>query len=86
MFLGRHGTERTNCNGQRINHFALLNVNETGQYQTVAIYDGSTKTISNWDVKWPSGDDIPSDTPKCGYDMSLCPRKYQKTNQEAIGR
>ncbi|XP_045481556.1 atrial natriuretic peptide receptor 1-like isoform X1 [Harmonia axyridis] len=73
-YLGRHGMERTNCNGQRINHFALLNVNDTGQYETVAMYDASSKTISNWNVKWPSGDDIPSDTPKCGYDLSLCPK------------
>ncbi|KAK9890315.1 hypothetical protein WA026_010417 [Henosepilachna vigintioctopunctata] len=73
-YPGRYGLEKMNCNGQRINHFALVNVNATGQYEIIAKYDASTKTITQWDVKWPSGDDMPSDTPKCGYDMSLCPQ------------
>ncbi|KAL3290062.1 hypothetical protein HHI36_023431 [Cryptolaemus montrouzieri] len=73
-YRGRYGFERTNCNGQRINRFAMLNVNSLGQYETVAVYDASLKNINYWDVNWPSGDSVPSDTPHCGYDRSLCPQ------------
>ncbi|KAJ8923609.1 hypothetical protein NQ315_010188, partial [Exocentrus adspersus] len=71
-FVGMSGEKVVmNCNGQRTAQYALLNVNSTGHFRIVGIYSTSDKTVSNWTIKWPFGE--PSDTPKCGFDMSKCP-------------
>lgn len=62
-----------NCNAQRVAKYALLNINSNGEYETVGIYSTMNKTVDYWNVTWRFGE--PSDTPKCGYDLSKCPSK-----------
>lgn len=62
-----------NCNVQRTAKYALLNINAKGENEIVGIYSTVNKTIDYWNVTWRYGE--PSDTPKCGYDLSKCPSK-----------
>lgn len=74
FFLGKSGQEVVmNCNGQRTARYALLNVNSSGDYEIVGIYATSNKSVTSWTVRWPFGE--PSDTPKCGFDLSKCPSR-----------
>ncbi|CAH1965088.1 unnamed protein product [Acanthoscelides obtectus] len=71
-FKGKRDDILMNCNAQRTGcTYAMLHVNSNGEYEIVALYNTLNKTITYWNVTWPSGD--PRDTPKCGYDLSKCP-------------
>lgn len=63
-----------NCNVQRTAKYALLNINENGESDIVGLYSTVNKTVEYWNVTWRHG--IPSDTPKCGFDLSKCPSKF----------
>lgn len=74
--LGRRNENVTiNCNGQRVSSYALTQINSSSSTAILAKYDTINKTyvwVAN--PAWPSGE-IPVDSPKCGYDNSLCPCK-----------
>ena len=64
-----------NCNGQRVAKYVMLQLNSSNQYEIAAEYTNEIKNITTWNVQWLNED--PLDTPTCGYDMSLCPRKHK---------
>ncbi|VEN53484.1 unnamed protein product [Callosobruchus maculatus] len=71
-FKGRNDDILMNCNAQRTDcTYAMLHVNPEGEYEVVGLYNTLNKTVTYWNVTWPSG--YPSDTPECGYDLSKCP-------------
>nr|CAH7740157.1 unnamed protein product [Callosobruchus chinensis] len=71
-FKGKSDDILMNCNAQRTGcTYAMLHVNPKGEYEVIALYNTLNKTITYWNVTWPSGD--PRDTPECGYDLSKCP-------------
>lgn len=71
--IGHYDDIQMNCNGQRTAKYALLNINSEGNQEIIGIYSTVKKTIDYWNASWRYGE--PSDTPKCGYDLSKCPSK-----------
>lgn len=75
-YKGKNDNVTINCNGLRVAYFAITQMNaDLSGLETVATYDTYSKSVSYLrEFRWPSGE-VPSDTPKCGFDMSLCPRR-----------
>lgn len=75
-YRGKNDNVTINCNGLRVASFAITQINaDLSGMETVATYDTYSKRVSyKRQFRWPLGV-VPSDTPKCGFDMSLCPSK-----------
>ena len=73
---GVTGNVSINDNGDRTADYRLLDMDpKTGKFQTVMIYRGLTAKIEDTDTKihWCGNrDSPPPDSPKCGFDGSLC--------------
>lgn len=77
-YRGKNDNVTINCNGLRVASFAITQINaDLSGLETVATYDTYSKRVSYLrEFRWPLGE-IPSDTPTCGFDMSLCPSKLR---------
>ncbi|KAK6639370.1 hypothetical protein RUM43_007643 [Polyplax serrata] len=76
-FKGITGDVHIDGNGDRFADYSLLDMNpETSRFEIVANYIGATRTLQTVDGKkihWAANrEHPPSDTPKCGFDGSLC--------------
>ncbi|CAH1158530.1 unnamed protein product [Phyllotreta striolata] len=75
--MGRSYTDKydkqfqMNCNGLRVRDVGLVHINSRDEYEVMAVYSTSNKKIHKWNVTWTLGE--PTDTPKCGFDLSKCP-------------
>ncbi|XP_074116091.1 atrial natriuretic peptide receptor 1 isoform X4 [Cotesia typhae] len=79
-FKGITGDVNIDENGDRIADYSLLDMDpETSKFEIVANYYGANKTLEyvpGKRIHWSGGRlEPPPDTPKCGYDGSLCPDK-----------
>ncbi|XP_011301298.1 atrial natriuretic peptide receptor 1 isoform X4 [Fopius arisanus] len=77
-FRGITGDVTIDENGDRLADYSLLDMNpETSKFEIVANYYGANKTLEyvpGKRIHWSGGRlEPPPDTPKCGYDGSLCP-------------
>ncbi|KAF7995591.1 hypothetical protein HCN44_006698 [Aphidius gifuensis] len=77
-FKGITGDVNIDENGDRIADYSLLDMDmETSKFEIVANYYGANKTLEyvpGKRIHWSGGRlEPPPDTPKCGYDGSLCP-------------
>nr|XP_018918058.1 PREDICTED: atrial natriuretic peptide receptor 1 isoform X2 [Bemisia tabaci] len=76
-FTGITGEVNIDPNGDRISDYSLLDMDyETNEFKVVAYYFGKTSKVeylSGAKIHWPGGrTSPPPDTPKCGFDGSLC--------------
>lgn len=73
-YKGKNDNVTINCNGLRVASFAITQINaDLSGLETVATYDTYSKRVVYLrQFRWPLGE-VPSDSPKCGFDMSLCP-------------
>ncbi|XP_043286656.1 atrial natriuretic peptide receptor 1-like isoform X4 [Venturia canescens] len=77
-FKGITGDVNIDENGDRIADYSLLDMDpETSKFEIVANYYGANKTLEyvpGKRIHWSGGRlEPPPDTPKCGFDGSLCP-------------
>ncbi|CAG9568154.1 unnamed protein product [Danaus chrysippus] len=77
-FQGITGEVIINGNGDRVASYSLLDMNpNTSKFEVVATYvaaNSSLQFIENRPIHWAGGRDTPPpDTPRCGFDGSLCP-------------
>ncbi|XP_034940601.1 atrial natriuretic peptide receptor 1-like isoform X3 [Chelonus insularis] len=77
-FKGITGDVNIDENGDRIADYSLLDMDPiTSKFEIVANYYGANKTLEyvpGKRIHWSGGRlEPPPDTPKCGYDGSLCP-------------
>ncbi|XP_069679503.1 atrial natriuretic peptide receptor 1-like isoform X3 [Periplaneta americana] len=77
-FKGLAGQVNIDNNGDRIADYSLLDMDpETSTFRTVANYIGASRTleyVKDTKIYWAGGRiNPPPDTPKCGFDNSLCP-------------
>ncbi|GIY98586.1 atrial natriuretic peptide receptor 1 [Caerostris extrusa] len=78
-FEGITGKVTIDENGDRDADYSILDLNpETGVFEVVANYIGTEKQVVDEPGKsfhWAGGRETPpSDNPKCGFDMSKCPK------------
>ncbi|XP_041982760.1 atrial natriuretic peptide receptor 1 isoform X2 [Aricia agestis] len=77
-FQGITGEVIINDNGDRVASYSLLDMNpHTSKFEVVATYvaaNASLQFVENRPIHWAGGrTSPPPDTPKCGFDGSLCP-------------
>lgn len=77
-FQGITGEVIINSNGDRVASYSLLDMNpETSKFEVVATYvaaNSSLQFIEDRPIHWAGGRlTPPPDTPKCGFDGTLCP-------------
>ncbi|XP_046971837.1 atrial natriuretic peptide receptor 1 isoform X2 [Vanessa cardui] len=77
-FQGITGEVIINGNGDRVASYSLLDMNpNTSKFEVVATYvaaNSSLQFVENRPIHWAGGRTTPPpDTPKCGFDGSLCP-------------
>ncbi|XP_050354958.1 atrial natriuretic peptide receptor 1 isoform X2 [Nymphalis io] len=77
-FQGITGEVIINSNGDRVASYSLLDMNpNTSKFEVVATYvaaNSSLQFVENRPIHWAGGRTTPPpDTPKCGFDGSLCP-------------
>ncbi|GIX97921.1 receptor-type guanylate cyclase gcy-28 [Caerostris darwini] len=82
-FEGITGKVTIDENGDRDADYSILDLNpETGVFEVVANYIGTEKQVVDEPGKsfhWAGGRETPpSDNPKCGFDMSKCPKNKGK--------
>ncbi|XP_045504213.1 atrial natriuretic peptide receptor 1 isoform X2 [Colias croceus] len=77
-FQGITGEVIINENGDRVASYSLLDMNPTtSKFEVVATYiaaNASLQFVENRPIHWAGGrTSPPPDTPRCGFDGSLCP-------------
>ncbi|XP_034835758.1 atrial natriuretic peptide receptor 1-like isoform X1 [Maniola hyperantus] len=77
-FQGITGEVIINGNGDRVASYSLLDMNpHTSKFEVVATYvaaNSSLQFVENRPIYWAGGrTSPPPDTPRCGFDGSLCP-------------
>lgn len=74
--LGKRENVTMNCNAQRVAKYALMQMNSEGTgMEIVAEYNTLTKEVKYLrSIRWPN-EEVPADTPPCGYDNSKCPSR-----------
>ncbi|CAK1545472.1 unnamed protein product [Leptosia nina] len=77
-FQGITGEVIINENGDRVASYSLLDMNpNTSKFEVVATYiaaNASLQFVENRPIHWAGGrTSPPPDTPRCGFDGSLCP-------------
>ncbi|XP_043995189.1 atrial natriuretic peptide receptor 1-like [Gambusia affinis] len=67
-FSGVSGEVKMDEVGDRETDFAVWDMTdpESGEFQVVSVYNGSSKSLELKDIQWPGGK-IPVDMPECGF-------------------